>query len=85
MKVDKNQLVPNVEIYSGEDDSGIGYFGIPVRLEIAARLLPAFAEDVKTCADPIQDTLRKRTCKEVFKWADALIAAHNETCEAPKC
>ena len=85
MKIDPNQLVggcvetvvtftnPN----TGEQtvkDKHVG--GIPLRLEIAARLLAGFAQQANATEE--WDTARD-ACGDALAIADALIAAHNDT------
>lgn len=67
MKVDKNQ--PTSAVYS--PDTGLIPSGIPLRLEIAARILAAQWASTLTMVSPY----------EALEQADALIQAHNETCE----
>ncbi len=80
MKVDRNQLVPNIEI----NEESVGAFGVPLRLEIAARIFgspegfaPVPAEHSATWT--IEPAMRKH-CHFALLCADALIEAHNETC-----
>lgn len=73
MKVDGNQLVPNIEF---AEDS-VGAFGIPLRLEIAARLLAGKMAN----RDHIDGVDVMVVCRGLLAIADCLIDAHNESVE----
>jgi hypothetical protein len=66
MKVDKNQQFNAA---------------IPVRLEIASRLME-FCKVSNECPNP--EMFRKEYAMQALANADALINAHNDTCEEPK-
>ena len=88
MKIDPNQLVggcvetvvtftnPN----TGEQtvkDKHVG--GIPLRLEIAARLFASAVDQLSIWAADDQKHRVKNAAEYALIWADALIAAHNAT------
>jgi hypothetical protein len=77
MKVNKNTLVNCTLDESAPDASGAyqHYYqgGTPLRLEIAARILTAFTERHGSDASSLAYTS--------LRIADALIEAHNATCE----
>lgn len=74
MKVDRNQLVPNVDLYNG--DSAIAFFGVPLRLEIAARFVASITSEIRHYDNEELTQIGDR----MLEVADLLIAAHNETC-----
>lgn len=67
--------------FAQRDFEGRGYIhaSMPIRLEIAARILAA-----KPAAFPYGEGYREEnrlvSCRAALQWADDLIAAHNETC-----
>lgn len=82
MKVDRNEMVGGVmEPHETHRDGDVDYHaglhigGIPLRLEIAARLLVPIYADM-SAAKGAMFTAAKTALAD----ADALIAAHNATC-----
>lgn len=79
MKVDKNS--PTYP-YAYKDLQGclISNEGIPLRLEIAARLLAAQVSNSDTDFSKVEKNIKE--ISELFlEFSDKLIEAHNETCE----
>jgi hypothetical protein len=78
MKVDRNQLTTPVEDTTIDMDTGLPMYrsagGTPLRLEIAARLLAGVRASYPC-------KISARDISEALGAADALIKAHNETCE----
>lgn len=65
------------------------YGGVPLRLEIAARIVQAWNSDPKNLKASLgagSEWLSSEDvnfiCIRSLKWADSLIQCHNETCEA---
>lgn len=91
MKVDRNQPIhQQIESFEGYETSDHDFpfttklgGGIPLRLEIASRLIPMIAGFVADGLD--HGAVGRHDCTlEALRWADALIEKHNNTCEEKK-
>jgi len=84
MKVDRNQNCQShqVRCIDHSDENGFAVErvdtvgGIPLRLELAARFMAA-----RIARGYLPDSVEKSAPTDALKRADALIEAHNATCE----
>ena len=87
MRVDPNAIVDRNQMVGGFHDTNASggivsprhVGGIPLRLEIAARLFASAVDQISIWAADDQKHRVKNAAEYALIWADALIAAHNAT------